>query len=148
MEVLYLVSIAFIVFFVYQAYKGFVKSNTKNSSVKEWHHLDPISQRFESNEIDTSYVYFIKESGMGHIKIGKADDPDQRKKELSTGSSHIHEIVHLIKTKAPYKTENFFHCHFRNKRIKGEWFDLTENDLSWIQREDYPREIEDSIKGY
>ncbi|QGH33513.1 hypothetical protein GI584_05545 [Gracilibacillus salitolerans] len=148
MDILYLASITIIVFLVYKAFKRFVRSETKQSMVKEWHHLDPLSQRFDSNELDTSYVYFIKESGMDHIKIGKADDPEQRKKELSTGSAHTHEIVHLIKSKKPYKTENLFHSYFHDKRFKGEWFDLTESELRWIQKENYPREIEDSIKGY
>ncbi|WP_265416573.1 hypothetical protein [Alkalihalobacillus deserti] len=38
--------------------------------------------------------------------------------------------------------------YFGEKRCKGEWFDITEKELRSIQREDYPREIEDSIKGY
>jgi hypothetical protein len=148
LDLLYIAIVVFITFLIYRAYKKFAKGEPTKTPVKEWHHLDPISQRYESSTLDTGFVYFIRESGMNHIKIGKADDPEQRKKELSTGSAHKHEIVHLVKSKKPYKTENLFHCYFSEKRIKGEWFNLTENELRWVQKEDYPREIEDSIKGY
>lgn len=148
MDLLVLGSIALITFLIYKAYTAFVKGETATSEIQEWHHLAPLSQRYNSKGLNTSYVYFIRESGMKRIKIGKADDPEQRKKELSTGSAHNHEIVHLIKSENPYKTENLFHKHFREKRCKGEWFDITEKELRWIQRENYPREIEDSIKGY
>ncbi|MGR9047591.1 GIY-YIG nuclease family protein [Halobacillus faecis] len=148
MDILYIAIIALIVFFVYKTFKKLVRDKSIQSTVMEWHHIGPVSQRFDSSELDTSYVYFIRESGLDHIKIGKADDPEQRIKELSTGSAHTHEIVHLIKSKEPYKTEKLFHCYFSDKRIKGEWFDLTDNELRWIQREDYPRDIEDSIKGF
>jgi hypothetical protein len=148
LDLLLLVSVALITFLIYKAYTAFVKVETPTSQIQEWHHLAPLSQRHNSKGLNTSYVYFIRESGMQRIKIGKADDPKQRIKELSTGSAHNHEIVHLIKSENPYKTENLFHKHFREKRYKGEWFDITEKDLRWIQRGNYPREIEDSIKGY
>lgn len=147
MDLLVLASVAFIIIFIIIAYK-FVKRDAVTSEIQEWHHLAPLSQRYDSKGLNTSYVYFIRESGMQRIKIGKADDPEQRKKELSTGSAHNHEIVHLIKSENPFKTENLFHKHFREKRCKGEWFDITEKELRWIQREEYPREIVDSIKGY
>jgi hypothetical protein len=148
MDLLVLASVAFIFFFIYIAYTTFVKRETVTSKIQEWHHLAPLSQRYDSKGLNTSYVYFIRESGMQRIKIGKADGPEQRKKELSTSSAHNHEIVHLLKSENPFKTENLFHKHFREKRCKGEWFDITEKELRWIQREDYPREIVDSIKGY
>ncbi|PKR77830.1 hypothetical protein CEY16_07835 [Halalkalibacillus sediminis] len=143
-----LACVVIIVFFIYKAHTAFVKEKTITSKIQEWHHLAPISLRYDSKGLNTSYVYFIKESGMNRIKIGKAIDPEQRIKELSTGSAHNYEIVHLIKSENPYKTENLFHKYFNEKRCKGEWFDLSEKELRWIQREDYTREIEDSIKGY
>lgn len=148
MDWLYLLIAAFVIFYIFKAYKKPKKNESNLPPVDEWHHINPISQRFDSRGLNTSYVYFIKESGKHHIKIGKADDPEQRKKELSTGTPHHHEIVHLIKSETAYKTEKLFHRYFSEKRLTGEWFDLSEKELRWIQRGDYPREIEDSIKGY
>ncbi|MFD2627576.1 GIY-YIG nuclease family protein [Oceanobacillus kapialis] len=148
MDLLGLASVALIIIIIYKVYIASKGKETIKSEIQEWHHLAPLSQRYDSRGVNTSFVYFIRESGMQRIKIGKANDPEQRKKELSTGSAHNHEIVHLIKSENPFKTESLFHKHFREKRCKGEWFNITEEELRWVQKEDYPREIEDSIKGY
>jgi hypothetical protein len=151
MDVVQIASIAVIVFCLYKAYKSLYGRGIGGTAaaVQEWHHIEPASQRFDSKGLDSGYVYFVQESGNHRIKIGKAKDPEQRiQNDFGTIMPYEFNIVHLIRSENHHKTENLFHQYFRDKRYKGEWFDLTEQDLSWVQNEKFSREIEDSIKGY
>ncbi|UTR06458.1 GIY-YIG nuclease family protein [Alkalihalobacillus sp. LMS6] len=148
MNVLTLFIVALSILFIYKAVRMLAKRRITQLQMSEWHDLAPLRTRYESKGTHTSYVYFIRESGMQRVKIGKSDNPELRRKELSTGSAHLHEIVHTVKSENAFKTENLFHKHFDSKRCKGEWFDLTELELNWIKGERYPRNIKDSIRGY
>ncbi|MFZ3577876.1 GIY-YIG nuclease family protein [Virgibacillus sp. DJP39] len=149
MELLYLISIAIIVLFIYKVYRQLAASSGEQNTVQEWHQLKPISQRFDSKGLDSGYVYFVRESGNHRIKIGKAKNPEQRiQNDFGTMMPYEFIIIHLIRSENYHKTENLFHRYFGDKRFKGEWFDLTSKDLAWVQKEKFPREIEDSIQGY
>ncbi len=145
-----LISIAIISFLIVRLYKDYKKKyKDEKLTVQEWHQLDPISQRYESKSIHSGYVYFVQESGNNRIKIGKAKTPEQRiQNDFGTIMPYEFNVVHLIKSENYHKTENLFHHCFNSKRYKGEWFDLTIKDVEWIKKGNFPREIEDSIKGY
>ena len=71
-----------------------------------------------------TYVYFIQK-GYGSIKIGVADDPDGRLKQLQTGN---HGELFVI-AKFPFQSreealsmEKELHGKFSNDRMSGEWF--------------------------
>ncbi|WP_100010124.1 GIY-YIG nuclease family protein [Lentibacillus sediminis] len=149
MELFYLAMVAIIVFLFFKAYKEFVKKDNGRATVEEWHHLEPISRRFGSQGINEGYVYFVRESGKRLVKIGKAKDPEERKKnDFGTLMPYDFETIHIISSDNYHKTEKLFHHYFSDKRMKGEWFDLTGKDINWVQRGNFPREIADSIKGY
>ena len=64
-------------------------------------------------------IYFIK-SGEDFVKIGRAKDPEQRLKDLQTGSS---EKLMLLKVwDVPDKVETELHFRFRKLRHRGEFF--------------------------
>lgn len=149
MELFYLAVGIIIFLFIFKAYKEFLKEESNQPVVQEWHHLGPISKVFDSGGLNGGYVYFVRESGSYLIKIGKARDPERRiNNDFGTLMPYDFEIVQLISSANYHKTEYLFHQYFKDKRIKGEWFDLTGRDLNWIQREKFPRDIADSIKGY
>ena len=77
------------------------------------------------------YVYFIQErcperkKGRWAVKIGVAQNVDQRLRELQTGNPS--ELYVRLKfgpfTKADaFRNENWFHRKFKPHRIRGEWF--------------------------
>jgi hypothetical protein len=120
-----------------------------HNGIEEWHDLGLIRDRYDSQEPDSGFVYFVRESGNYRIKIGKAKNPESRiDNDFGTLMPYEFETLHLIESMNYSKTEKLFHKYFSDKRYKGEWFDLTDNDLTWIKKEKFPREIEDSIKGY
>jgi hypothetical protein len=42
------------------------------------------------------------------------------------------EIIHALRTSNMGRCEWHFHNHFARKRIKGEWFNLTDEDVTFF----------------
>ncbi len=68
----------------------------------------------------TSYVYFIKDSSNGLVKIGKSVTPHKRLKILQIGSSNKLQLVKIVK--GGMYLEQILHRYFKSIRIQGEWF--------------------------
>lgn len=78
------------------------------------------------------YVYLIEcyEQLETRYKIGRSKNPEERLKNLQTGSSNFNyklEILHKYKTRYSSKLEKILHNYFSPYRGKGEWF-LLENE--------------------
>lgn len=69
------------------------------------------------------------------VKIGIADDPELRVKQLQTGCPYKLDI--LFKFPGTTTHEAYLHKMFRKQRTFGEWFVLDETDLSIIQSAAY-----------
>ncbi|SFD95015.1 T5orf172 domain-containing protein [Bacillus sp. OV194] len=122
----------------------------------ERYHLAPreISERKKTSshyrklleQSKCGYVYFIRETGGGRIKIGKARDPYERiTKGFGVKLPYSLQLVHLLESKNDLLTEKLFHQHFRPKRVHGEWFHLSDEDVQWIQNQRYPSTIMASL---
>lgn len=83
-------------------------------------------------ELADGFVYLLK-SGR-HYKIGKALSVDQRKRQLDIQLPERAEIVHRIKTDDPLGIESYWHRRFAAKRLNGEWFSLTAEDVKTFRR--------------
>jgi uncharacterized protein (UPF0216 family) len=46
-----------------------------------------------------------------------------------------------IKTTDMVKVEEFFHNKFKERKLQGEWFKLTAEDILYIRKCNYPKEI-------
>lgn len=78
------------------------------------------------------FVYLIK-SGR-HFKIGKANSVDARHRQLKIQLPQAAEVVHRIKTDDPYGIESYWHRRFADKRLNGEWFALSAEDVKAFRR--------------
>lgn len=85
-----------------------------------------------SHNKQTEYLYLIS-AGI-YTKIGVAKKLENRLKEISTGCP-IKPEIKLIKQlgKLCYLVERYLHIKFANKCSNGEWFELTEEDMGYIQ---------------
>jgi hypothetical protein len=73
-------------------------------------------------------VYFIQAKSHSAVKIGIAVDVEKRCKEIQ--SAH-HEELTIIRILDGYReTENWLHCYFADKRIRGEWFTFSEEMMT------------------
>ena len=94
---------------------------------------------------DEGFVYFIQEDFSYKVKIGKTKNLDQRLSTFDVKLPFNILLIHSINTKNMSYTEKLFHLHFDSKRVRGEWFDLNEEDISWIKQNAYTRKIDSSI---
>lgn len=80
----------------------------------------------------SSVVYFIEDPVEGSIKIGTAQDVQQRLKGLQTG--HPRALAVLATTPGDNRLESELHERFAHLRIRGEWFRPEPDLLAFIDR--------------
>lgn len=72
------------------------------------------------------FVYLFRRDQVH--KIGHSKDPHQRARQFGRRT----EVVHLIETANPVQVEKALHVRFASQHIRGEWFDLAEEDVDLI----------------
>lgn len=97
--------------------------------------LEQFKKELEKDRILDTYgfVYLFHEVGTNCYKIGMSKNPDKRLSGLKT--SHSAEIVKIwdIETSDMATLEVELHNKFREKRIRGEWFNLSHEDVDYIK---------------
>lgn len=76
-------------------------------------------------------VYVMIDKNTGYYKIGRSVNPKAREKTLQSEKPTI-ELIHCYN--ALNRHEKELHNMFRDKRIRGEWFDLSGTDLNKINQ--------------
>jgi hypothetical protein len=76
------------------------------------------------------YVYLL--GGGGYYKIGKAKDPQRRAETLAVQLPYSVELLHAIESGDYARAEEYLHERFAHKRLNGEWFDLSDDDVAEI----------------
>lgn len=85
-----------------------------------------------SRKVDKSgYVYLIERDG--HHKIGISKNPKSRISSMQTASSTPINLICTIATNDMESFEAMLHNHFADKRLSGEWFVLTPDDVEYIR---------------
>lgn len=78
------------------------------------------------------YVYLIQ-SPSGHYKIGRTSDPKDRMKTFNVKLPFEVEFICVIPTEDMYFLEKQLHRQFAAKRVNGEWFALSADDVEYIK---------------
>jgi DNA-binding XRE family transcriptional regulator len=78
------------------------------------------------------HVYFATAEN-GLTKIGASIKPVSRVSGLAMGSPVGMSLVHVIETDDMAWLEWRMHTRFKGKRVRGEWFALTEGDLAEVR---------------
>lgn len=73
-------------------------------------------------------TYLIRDTFRGYYKIGKSKDPKVREGTLQAEVPTI-ELLYVIQD----DIELYLHRKFNSKRIRGEWFELSEADVNYIK---------------
>lgn len=81
-------------------------------------------KEFNENE----YVYFIKNED-NVVKIGRTINLTNRISALKGASPHELKLMNYIQTHDCVELEEMAHKYFSDKKIRGEWFDVNQNDV-------------------
>ena len=84
-----------------------------------------------------TYIYLIKDNKTGLIKIGRSNEPQERLKALIRQATLMPEAndFELIYFWEDFEwTEQFIHEKLKDKRVRGEWFSLSVEDVDLIKR--------------
>jgi Meiotically up-regulated gene 113 len=92
----------------------------------------PCPNNVATAPLSDGFVYLIK-SGR-HFKIGKANSVEVRHRQLKIQLPQAAEVIHRIKTDDPYGIEAYWHHRFADKRLNGEWFGLSADDIKAFKR--------------
>ncbi len=77
------------------------------------------------------YVYLLE--GGGHYKIGRAKNPHNRSETIGTQLPYPVTLIHVVECADYEDYERSLHRRFAEKRLHGEWFDLSPEDIAYIQ---------------
>lgn len=77
----------------------------------------------------TTFVYLMEDLTNGYYKIGRSQTPQRRERTLQ---SEAPRVVLRFSIPADNEDEKKLHKRFSQKRIRGEWFALTSNDVASV----------------
>lgn len=75
------------------------------------------------------YVYLVQHGKAREFKIGRTMNPVRRAGEIGIELPQKLVPLHVIETDDPAGVEAYWHRRFASKRLKGEWFSLTADDV-------------------
>lgn len=73
-------------------------------------------------------VYLLKSGSL--YKIGCSRTPGQRTQIIARALPARAKLIHLIETDDPYGVEAYWHRRFADKRKRGEWFRLSDDEVA------------------
>lgn len=80
-------------------------------------------------------VYVIESEGHPYCKIGvTGGDPQKRLVSFQIGSPFKLSIIVEIYSPDCQHLEELLHERFENKRVRGEWFNLTDEDIDELKK--------------
>lgn len=101
-----------------------VKSTTRDIDSEAIVYVKMISEK-------STFTYIMKDSHSGYYKIGKSKNPKVRESTLFSEKPCIDLLFYF---KSDSSCEKWLHLIFHDKRVRGEWFDLTESDIQFIKQ--------------
>lgn len=88
----------------------------------KWHWVYAVQMQLPSGDV-------------GPIKIGKASNPEKRLLGLQVGCPYPLKFLSKKHTKFASRLESDLHKHFGDRRLRGEWFDLSEKQIQILLHE-------------
>ena len=96
----------------------------------------PLIETDPQEDTDTGlipgHVYMLRHGT--HYKIGRSTDPTRRYRDIGVQMPLDTEEVHMIATDDTAGIESYWHNRFAGKRLKGEWFGLSSQDVNAFKK--------------
>lgn len=74
------------------------------------------------NSLDVGFVYFIRDTSSGMVKVGKSKNVWKRLKTLQNSTPGTLEILKTVATLSKSELESTFHKALKDYKVLGEWF--------------------------
>lgn len=113
-------------------YIDLVKNTIPNYKPTELKQTEPIKE----TTIDFCFVYLMYDTANGYYKIGISNNPEYREKTLQSEKPTI-EVIAYKKfpiRKIAESIEKALHETYSEKRLRGEWFELDQDDAGHIKQ--------------
>ena len=90
--------------------------------------------RLNNNEQGCCFVYLMQDTTNSYYKIGISNNPDYRERTLQSEKPSIEMITckQFPNRKIALSIESALHSAYKEQRIRGEWFNLTDSDVAAI----------------
>ena len=102
------------------------------------HHELNNEHPFKSEEeapIDKSGYIYLLEAETGETKIGRTKKLDERVYHFTTKLPMELKVIYYVETNDSYTLEETLHNQYVDKRARGEWFNLNNEDIQDIVRQ-------------
>jgi hypothetical protein len=86
----------------------------------------------EQSEPENGFIYMLKAGR--YYKVGRSKSFSRRSRELAIQLPEVADTVHVISTDDPVGIEAYWHKRFEQKRLNGEWFALSAQDVKAFKR--------------
>jgi hypothetical protein len=86
----------------------------------------------QPRERQKTFIYVMLDKRSGYYKIGRSKDPKYRERTLQSETPEIEMLFHFD---GYPNQEKALHAKYAEKRIRGEWFELAEQDLEDIKKQ-------------
>tara|TARA_R110000850_G_C9656515_1_gene435048 strand:- start:73 stop:543 length:471 start_codon:yes stop_codon:yes gene_type:complete len=89
-----------------------------------------IMSELKQLSLSSGWIYVIKDLDNNEIKIGvtQKESPRNRLSQYTSHKMNI-ELLFIDNIEDCFELENEIHILFENRRVKGDWFDLTKVDV-------------------
>lgn len=101
-----------------------------DSVISEMSEYSPTKSYKEKTSSNKTYIYLMIDNSNGYYKIGRSIKPKKRERTLQSEKPTI-DLLFYWSSYLIVETE--LHEYFADKRIRGEWFNLTDEDIQYIK---------------
>ena len=96
------------------------------SQVKDAKSIIGALEDFEvPDDIPDMYVYAIRNTETGSVKLGISRNPQARLKQLQTGNDCSLELLACRRAENRFRDESALHGKYKDKLVRGEWFNAS-----------------------
>ncbi len=94
----------------------------------------------DNSKVDTNselcYTYLMKDDSNGYYKIGMSNNPTYRERTLQSAKPTITLLCskEFSSREEAREHEKYLHNKYADKRLRGEWFKLTELDIINVKK--------------
>lgn len=117
---------------------GFIEYNSELYRINTFSDLvrvyEIISEKIFKYNVEkkdnSGYCYIMSDDNYPNLyKIGKSKNPTKREETLLHSAPSI-RLYKVVKTDNMHKLEKDLHKLFSNKRVRGEWFELSDSEIN------------------